>query len=86
MSEQAYLRSIQKLSGLAQPPAPTEESVLLASYGEKLQLLDAAISDCRAHIQLNRFNTHLRRELLSIYQEKQNTLQELLKEKNYVRN
>jgi hypothetical protein len=33
----------------------------------------------RGEIERNRFNTHLRRELLAIYREKQQTLQELMR-------
>ena len=50
------------------------------AYREKLQLLDSAIAELRGQIEQNRFNTHLRRELLAMYQEKQRTLQDLTKE------
>jgi hypothetical protein len=50
----------------------------VASYREKLRLLDAAIADCRAEVKKNRFNAHLRRELLAMYREKQSTLQQLM--------
>ena len=33
----------------------------------------------RGEIERNRFNTHLRKELLAIYREKQRTLQDLMK-------
>ena len=55
---------------------------LLASYREKLQILDAAIADCRAQIDRNRFNAHLRGELLAVYREKQRTLQMVMDEKS----
>ncbi len=79
-AEDAYLRSIEKLSKLVQSRIDQPTSPLLVSYREKLTLIDAAIDDCRANIAQNRFNTHLRMELLSMYQEKQRTLQELVKE------
>jgi len=85
-SEQAYARSIEKLFQLVQPQAKPAESPLLASYREKLLLIDAAIADCRAGIELNRYNAHLRMELLAMYREKENTLEELLKEESHVRN
>jgi hypothetical protein len=50
------------------------------SYREKLLLLDSAIAECRDRIDRNRFNARLRRELLSLYQEKQLTLQQVMKE------
>lgn len=79
-AEAAYLRSIEKLSKLVQSRIEQPTSPLLLSYREKLTLIDAAIADCRANIAQNRFNTHLRMELLSMYQEKQRTLQALVKE------
>ena len=33
----------------------------------------------RGEIESNRFNTHLRKELLAMYREKQRTLQDLMK-------
>ena len=85
-AEQLYVQSIEKLAGLVPPQAVHIESPLLASYHEKLLLVDAAIADCRSNIEINRFNAHLRRELLSMYQEKQSTLQEFLKEEHRARN
>ena len=79
-SEAEYIASIERLARLAEPRLQSSTSPLLARYGEKLRLLDAAIADCRAEIDRNRFNTHLRRELLAIYQEKQQTLRRLMEE------
>jgi len=50
------------------------------NYREKLDVLDSAITELKASIEQNRYNTHLRRELLAIYKEKQQTLQNLMKE------
>jgi hypothetical protein len=79
-SEAEYIASIDRLAKLAEPRVQKATSPLLASYREKLHLLDAAIADCRTEIDRNRFNAHLRRELLAIYQEKQRTLQQLMEE------
>jgi hypothetical protein len=79
-SEAEYVASIDRLAPLAEPRVQEGASPLLASYREKLRLLDAAIATCRAQIERNRFNAHLRRELLSIYQEKQRTLQQLMEQ------
>lgn len=81
-SEAEYIDSIDRLATLAAPLLEKPASPLLASYREKLQLLDAAIADCRAQIGRNRFNAHLRGELLSIYREKQRTLQMLMDDKS----
>jgi hypothetical protein len=80
-AESNYLNSIEKLSRLAEPRmADPAASPLLASYREKLQLLDSAIGDLRGQLEGNQFNTHLRKELLAMYQEKKRTLEEVVKE------
>jgi ribosomal protein S10 len=80
-AEGDYVRTIEDLSRIAESKA-REPSPLMMSYREKLLVLDGAIADCRARIDRNRFNAHLRRELLSLYQEKQRTLQQLMNEDN----
>ena len=55
-------------------------SPVALNYRERLAVLDSAIADLRSSIEQNRYNTHLRRELLAVYREKQKTLQELMKE------
>jgi hypothetical protein len=79
-AEKNYEESIDKLAKLADPKLKDPSTPLMANYREKLDLLDAAISDCRANLDKNRANAHLRQELLSFYQEKQQTLQEVLRE------
>jgi len=79
-AEQAYLASIDKLSKLAEPALSGATSPVLVNYREKLTVLDAAIAELKASVDQNRGNTHLRRELLAVYQEKQRTLQSLMKE------
>ena len=80
LAEANYVRSIERLSVLARPRIENPTTSLFVNYREKLQLLDSAIVEIRAQIDANRFNSHLRRELLAMYQEKQRTLQELMKE------
>lgn len=79
-AEQAYVKSIEELSKLVEPTVLTAETPLMINYRERLRLIDEAIRECRARLEVNRFNAHLRTELLSVYQEKQRTLLELLKE------
>ena len=79
-NEAAYLKSIEKLSDLAAPKVQHAESSILSSYREMLLLIDSAIGELRNQVERNRFNAHLRHELLLIYQEKQRTLQEVLKD------
>lgn len=78
-SETDYIRSIENLSKLAQPKLRAADTPLLVSYREKLQLLDSAISELNGQIEQNRYNTHLRRQLLGIYAEKQQTLRDVMK-------
>ncbi|HEX9303830.1 MAG TPA: hypothetical protein VGA31_05210 [Thermoanaerobaculia bacterium] len=78
-SETQYIRSIEKLSKIAQPRLEAADTPLLVSYREKLQLLDGAIAELSGQIEQNRYNTHLRRQLLGIYAEKQQTLRDVMK-------
>jgi hypothetical protein len=80
-AEADYVRSIEALSRAVAPETPA--TPLMMSYREKLMLIDAAIAECRAQIERNRFNAHLRRELLGMYREKQKTLQQIEKEDNH---
>jgi hypothetical protein len=79
-AEQTYEQSIEKLAKLADPKLASASTPLLVNYREKLDLLDAAIADCRVNLDKNRANAHLREELLSFYQEKERTLEQVLQE------
>jgi hypothetical protein len=78
-AETVYLSSIEKLSRVVRPRLEDPKSPLAATYREKLLLLDSAIAEMRGEIERNQFNTHLRRELLAMYREKQRTLEDLMK-------
>jgi hypothetical protein len=80
-TQAAYVRAIDKLAAQAQPRLVDPTTPLLATYREKLLVLDSAIADLRAQTDQNPANAHLRRELLAMYQEKQDTLQQVLEEK-----
>jgi len=77
-AETAYVKSVEKLSALAAREIEHSPSPVAAAYREKLALLDSAIADAKATVAQNRYNTYLRTELASLYQEKQKTLQEWL--------
>lgn len=79
-AEVAFVSSIEKLSKLAGPRLEGASSPVLVNYREKLALLDGAIAELKSSIDQNRFNTHLREELLAMYREKQRTLQDILQE------
>ena len=77
-TESAYEKAIDKLAAEARPQLDTPATPLLASYHEKLLVLDSAIADLRAQAGLNPSNAQLRYQLLAMYQEKQRTLEEVL--------
>lgn len=79
-AQKAYVEAIDALSKVAAPRLANDGSAVVSAYREKLLVLDSAIEECRAQAEQNRFNAHLRLELLSIYQEKQRTLESLLHE------
>jgi len=81
-AQQAHLAAIDKLERVAGPKLD-DASPLLVSYKEKLMLLDDAIAECQSHIDHNRQNAQLRRQLLAIYGEKQQTLQNVLREETH---
>jgi hypothetical protein len=81
-AEAAYVAAIDKLAIDAKPQLDSATTPLMASYREKLLLLDSAIDDLRAQTGMNPSNAHLRYELLAMYQEKQRTLEEILEEKS----
>ncbi len=80
-AEKAYRESIDRFSEIADEELDEPTSPLLVSYKEKLLLLDDAIAECEAEIENNRYNAHLRRQLLAIYDQKDRTLRRLLEER-----
>jgi Tfp pilus assembly protein PilE len=80
-AEAAYVQAIDKLALQAKPQLATPDTPLMASYREKLQVLDSAISDLQAQAGQNPSNAHLRHQLLAMYQEKERTLEQVLEEK-----
>jgi hypothetical protein len=80
-AESAYERAIDKLALQARPQLENPATPLLASYHEKLMVLDSAIADLRAQAGMNPSNAQLRYQLLAMYQDKQRTLEEVLEAK-----
>jgi hypothetical protein len=83
-AEQAHMRAIDHLEKLAGAKLEDAETPVMVSYKEKLMLLDDAIEECQANIDRNRQNAHLRKQLLAMYSEKQQTLQDVLREDTHV--
>lgn len=80
-AEAAYIRAIDKLDAQAGPQLQNPSTPLMANYREKLLVLDSAIAELRSQADQNPGNAHLRRQLLTMYQEKQDTLEQVLEEK-----
>jgi hypothetical protein len=80
-AESAYVQAIDKLAAEARPALENPGTPLEASYREKLLVLDSAINDLHAQAGMNPSNAHLRQQLLAMYQEKQQTLEDILEEK-----
>jgi hypothetical protein len=79
-TEREYMSAIDKLATGAGPQL-NADTPLMANYREKLLVLDSAIADLRAQAGENPSNAHLRHQLLAMYQEKQQTLQDVLETK-----
>ena len=80
-SERDYGKAIDKLAAEARPQLADSNSPLMLSYREKLDVLDSAIGDLRQQAGMNPSNAHLRYQLLAMYQEKQQTLMDVLETK-----
>jgi hypothetical protein len=80
-AEAAYERAIDKLDAQARPQLQNSSAPLLANYREKLLVLDGAIADLKSQASINPANGHVRRELLAMYREKQDTLEQVLEAK-----
>jgi hypothetical protein len=76
-SETKYIQAIDELTRLAAPRLDMPDSPLLVNLQERLSAIDGAIAEYRAEIARNRFNAHLRQQLLWIYQEKRRTLEQI---------
>ena len=79
-AEKAHVAAIDALEDVAEARLEDPQTPLMIAYKEKLMLLDDAIEECQSNIDRNRQNAHLRRQLLAMYTEKQQTLQDVLRE------
>lgn len=80
-AEAAHREAIDRLSRLVNVQAAA--TPLALQYREKLLLLDSAIAELRVHAEANRFHASLRTELVTLYGEKQRTLQDLHEHETY---
>jgi len=80
-AEAAYERAIDKLDAQARPQLQNSSAPLMANYREKLLVLDSAIADLKSQASMNPANGHVRRELLAMYHQKHDTLEQVLEAK-----
>lgn len=85
-AEREHVEAIKRLERVAEAKLEDAQTPLMVSYKEKLMLLDDAIAECQANIEQNRQNAHLRKQLLSMYTDKQQTLMDVLREDDLVSN
>jgi len=78
-TEKAYMQSIDKLARIAGPQLNKPDSPLTSACREKLLLLDQEIDELRAGVASNRFHAGLQFALASLYRQKKETLQEIVK-------
>lgn len=80
-AEAEYEQAIDKLDAQARPQLENSSTPLMANYREKLSVLNDAIADLKSQAGINPANGHLRHELLAMYREKQDTLEQILEAK-----
>jgi len=85
-AEKAHIAAINHLESIAAAKLEQPSTPLLVSYKDKLMMLDDAIAQCQTAIDHNRQNAYLRTQLLTMYSEKQRTLQDVLREGNHASN
>lgn len=79
-AQKDHERAIKQLEKLAGEKLDDPATPILVSYKEKLMLLDDAIAECQKAIDQNRANAAVHKQLLAMYDEKQRTLREVLRE------
>jgi hypothetical protein len=80
-TEREYMKAIDALAAEAKPQLEASASPLVASYQEKLMVLDSAIDELRVEAGQNPSNAHLRYQLLAMYRDKESTLREIVEMK-----
>jgi len=80
-TQREYMKAIDQLAAETKPQLDSPASPLMVNYREKLIVLDSAIGELREEAGRNPSNAHLRYQLLAMYQEKQETLREVLETK-----
>ena len=76
--EKEYEQAIAELEKLTLPLVANADTDILLLYRDKLETIDIQIERCKEALKHNRADAHIRRYLLTAYQDKKETLTELL--------
>lgn len=76
--EEQYVGAIEDLEALAHPALAQADLQLALRYRRRLEIVDAQIRRCQAVLAQDTANAHVRRYLLAAYQDKTETLTQLL--------
>ena len=77
--ERDYLESIEELENAAQEKMAQMDLNLMLLYRDKLETIDAQITDCKEALADNPANAHIRRYLFAALKEKKDTLKDIFK-------
>lgn len=77
-AEEAYISAINQLENLAGKKLSQIPEPLAQLYNNKLQLINAQIANCRKALEKNPANAHVRKYLLAVLKEKENTLSQII--------
>lgn len=77
-AEEAYVSAINQLENLAGEKISQSPDPLAQLYKNKLQLINAQIANCRNALKKNPANAHVRKYLLAVLKEKENTLTQII--------
>lgn len=76
--EQDYKAAISRLEKNASQKLAVIDENLLALYNNKIRVIDQQITRCQEALQNNPANTHIRKYLFAVLQDKKQTLEEIL--------
>jgi hypothetical protein len=76
--EVEYELAIGELEAIAAPMIAEADTELILRYRDRLETIDSQIRRCKAVLAEDGANAHVRRYLLAAYQDKKETLSELL--------
>ncbi len=80
--EGEYVQAIQDLEKIARPHMAEMDLEMMSLYRDRLAAIDAQIERCREALSANPANAHIRRYMLAALKDKQDTLAELLEDRD----